>query len=254
MAPHVRWYLAAAATAAASALWALAAAAATAAAAEAVPPVVRMRPIDIWGTYTTAHDWTGGRCPTNFTLGQGEPFSAADGISGRPPHADNALNFLGAALSEGGVPCSAGALVAVKSIEMFNPNIMAGVGKPNGTSLMWANAFSMRMFFWADVVGLGVSTIPCGASTSRWGNDTWVAFGELDWSVLRTLPGGGGTERIILGGTNRTAVFLRPSGIMCIMAAPPRRGLARPPPPPRGGGRRRRRRRRRRRGHPYNRR
>lgn len=231
MAPYYRWLAVAAVTP--PVLWVLAAAAAVVA--DAVTPVVRMRPIDIWGTYTTSHDFAGGGCPPNFTLGQGEPFSAADGITDRPPHANLALNFLGTALSEGGVPCSAGALVGVVSIETFSPAIMEAAGVPNETALIHASSFSSRMVHWADVVGLGVGTIPCGATAPRWGTDTWVAFGEMEWSVAYTPPGEGPLT-VSIGGTNRTAIFLHSTGISCIMKAPPRRGLAAPPPAGEGVG------------------
>lgn len=222
------------AAAVASVLWVVAAVAAVVAAANSVLPVVRMRPIDISGTYTTTYaSDAGGGCPTNFTIGQGEPFSRADSLSPRAPSHELARNFLGSAVSEEGVSCSGGALVAVSSLQTFNIDVMNGVGKPNGSALLHSSVFSERMLHWSDVVGLGVASISCGASAAaavpRWGPDTWVAIGEMQWSARRTTPDGK-IQTVAFGGSNRTAIFLTSKTIWCVMAAPPRRELVIQPP------------------------
>lgn len=201
-----------------------------AAAAATVPVVARMRPIDISGTYTTTYADVDIACPSTFTIGQGEPFSRTDNLSSIAPHPNIALNFLGAALSAAGVPCTDGALVAIGSIQVFNPTVMSATGKPNGTALVWKTPFSIRMLYWADVFGLGVETLACGAAAPRWDPNTWVAFGEAAWHVLESSSGVSNLTRIDLGGRNRTAVFLNSERVLCAMTAAPRRGLVQRPP------------------------
>lgn len=201
-----------------------------AAAAATVPVVARMRPIDISGTYTTTYAGVDIACPSTFTIGQGEPFSRAENLSSIAPHPNIALNFLGAALSAAGVPCTDGALVAIGSIQVFNPTVMSATGKPNGTALVWKTPFSIRMLYWADVFGLGVETLACGAAAPRWDPNTWVAFGEAAWHVVESSSGVSNLTRIDLGGRNRTAVFLNSEHVLCAMTAAPRRGLVQRPP------------------------
>ncbi|GAB0495775.1 hypothetical protein MMPV_007080 [Pyropia vietnamensis] len=223
------------AAAVAPVLWVVAAAAAVVVAANGFPPVIRMRPIEISGTYTTIYSSNAGvGCPSNFTIGQGEPFSKADNLSAIAPHPNLARNFLGSALSEEGVPCTGGALVAISSIQAFNPRMMEGVGKPKEAALLFATAFSHRMFHWADVLGFGMDTVSCGGSAAgavpRWESNTWVAIGEMAWSAVMTVPGE--TKRLVVpfGGDNRTAIFLNSTDIRCVMSAPPRRMSVGQPP------------------------